>query len=273
LDHSGKTTNLAFIHDKLRSDHRGQLQTFEYGKTSYQVMSIELGEIQGRVTRFHIYALPGGMEHEEARAELSQDALGMIFVVDAQTTKIGQNIMLYEEMVNLIQMSGLNAKKFPVVVQFNKLDLPNAAALDELNKKINTLGYPHFKALANQGTGVLPTLTTVSKEVIRYIRSGAPGLKTTASAPEELPEEVAFEEPKASVPPLPKISPAPHTASTNNNLMINHAGPTRLNADGSHQVALTLKDPQSGKMFSAKLRIRTELNSQGLTFKFLPQEK
>jgi hypothetical protein len=60
------------------------------------------------------------------------------------------------------------------VVQYNKCDRSGPYALEELHKKLDLRGAAAFEAVASDGTAVLPTLTTISKRVMRVLREQAP---------------------------------------------------------------------------------------------------
>jgi len=56
------------------------------------------------------------------------------------------------------------------VVQYNKRDLPNAAALEEMKRLLNPTNVPAFEACAKSGTGVFETLKAVARSVLRDLR-------------------------------------------------------------------------------------------------------
>jgi len=252
---------LQFIHGKIRPDHRGHLQSFSYDEAQYEVLPIELGQIQGQKIQFKIYSLPGNLDEKNIRQELAKDALGIVFVVDSQASKLGQNLQLYEEILELIQNCGKDPEKFPVILQYNKLDLPNAVPIDELQEKINSLNYPFFKSVANQGTGVLSTLTTISKAVIRYLRTGGDPLNSHEIRAPLVPKT-----------PEPIASPARKDSTSLHSLVLQKTSPSMKNSDGSHGLVLYLKDPQSGDKFRAQIRLEMVFETSGLVMKILPEK-
>jgi len=74
-------------------------------------------------------------------------------------------------------------------VQYNKCDVSDPYTLEELHRKLETSGAAAFEATASQGTAVLPTLTTISKRVVRLLREVA--LAAAAAAPVIEPESEA----------------------------------------------------------------------------------
>jgi hypothetical protein len=75
---------------------------------------------------------------------------------------------------NLVEY-GYNINDLPMVIQFNKRDLPGVLSVDQLNARLNPRRLPHFEASATVGNGVFDTL----KLVIRLVLEKA---KTTQSA-------------------------------------------------------------------------------------------
>src|SRR5690606_1802771 len=84
---------------------------------------------------------------------------------------------------NLAEM-GLALEDLPLVLQYNKRDLPNAMSVADMNAQMNPMGVPTFEACARDGKGVFATLQEVSRLVIEKLnREHAPaaGRRRTAS--------------------------------------------------------------------------------------------
>ena len=183
---SGKTANLRMIHAKLRSDHRGELRevpTRLDPSVSYEMMPIELGEIAGVRTRIQIIAVPGGPEQGPTRKQLLDKVDAVVFVVDAQRDRIDANVACFEELRRTLAAYGRALESVPMVIQYNKRDLADPFALEELHRKLDIRGAGAFEAVATEGTGVLQTLTTVSKRVIRARREQTAEAGTASKAP------------------------------------------------------------------------------------------
>jgi len=224
-----------------------------------------LGQIQGAATRFKIYSLPGNLDDQSIRKELAHAAFGCVFVVDSQEEKINENITLYKEMVRLIERGKVNKENFPVVLQYNKLDLPNAAPLVELQDRVNFFKYPYFKSVANQGTGVLPTLTTISKAVIRYIRQGGRPLQTTHTQDLE-------KAPSIPLAPSPSTSSSKNLGDGNSFLLFRQAISAGKNSDGSFIINIQLADPETGRLYNSNIRFEPGIHGGNIEFKWLPEE-
>ncbi len=184
-DGAGKTTNLRAIHRKLRPDHRGRLEAVATPldpSVCWYRLPIELGEIAGVKTRIQIIAVPGGSEQAPTRKQLLDRVDGIVFVVDARRERIDQNVASLEELRAALAAYGRALESVPLVVQYNHQDQSDPYVLEELHRKLDVKDAAAFEAVASEGTGVLPTLTTISKRVVKQLRE-APDAAPLASVP------------------------------------------------------------------------------------------
>jgi hypothetical protein len=208
IEGAGKSTNLRTIHAKLRPDHRGDLQVHPTRldpTVSYEVLPIELGDVGGVRTRIEVMAVPGAPEQAPTRKSLLDRVDGVVFVVDAQADKIDANLASFDELRRVLSAYGRSLEQLPLVVQYNKCDRSGPYALEELHRKLDLRGAAAFEAVASEGTAVLPTLTTISKRVMRVLRDQAP-VALPAAAPPPAP---ARPEPSRAPAPAPGVRPAP----------------------------------------------------------------
>jgi hypothetical protein len=80
-----------------------------------------------------------------------------------------------ESMENLrvnLREQGYDPDRLPLVIQYNKRDLPNLASLAELHALLNRRNVPEFEASASAGIGVFETLTAVIKLVLIDLKRG-----------------------------------------------------------------------------------------------------
>jgi hypothetical protein len=170
---AGKRTNLRVIHAKLRPDHRGELRevpTRLDPTVTYAMLPIELGDVSGVRTRIQVVAAPSGAEQAPTRKQLLDRVDGVVFVADARRERLGENLASFDELRTALGAYGRPLERVPLVIQYNKRDLSDPFALEELHRKLGLRGVAAFEAVAPEGNGVLPTLTTISKRVIRHRR-------------------------------------------------------------------------------------------------------
>ncbi len=174
---AGKSTNLQTIHARLRADHRGELRnvpTRVDPTVSFEVLPIQLGEVKGVPTCVQIIAAPSAPEQSPTRKQLLDRVNGIVFVVDAQRDRIDENIACLQELRQSLAAYGRSLSDLPVVVQYNKHDLADLSALEELQRKLDIPGAAVFETVATEGQGALRTLTTISKRVVRILRDQRP---------------------------------------------------------------------------------------------------
>lgn len=169
----GKTTNIKYIHEKLRPDTRGKLLSLatETDRTLFfDFLPVDLGEIKGYQTRFHLYTVPGQVFYNSTRKMVLKGADGIVFVADSQREMLHAN---QESLANLrenLAEQGKDIDDIPMVIQYNKRDLPSAMPVEELDRILNPRKLPTFSACAHDGTGVLQTLSSVAKMILFKMR-------------------------------------------------------------------------------------------------------
>jgi len=171
----GKTTNLQYIFEKTNPQARGKmisLATETERTLFFDFLPLSLGAIRGFRVRFHLYTVPGQVFYDASRKLILKGVDGVVFVADAQEERLEANIESVDNLKQNLQEHGYDVNKIPLVVQYNKMDLPNAMPAEELRKQLNPKGYPDFTACAKSGEGVFDTLKAVAKLVLQELKSG-----------------------------------------------------------------------------------------------------
>ena len=171
----GKTTNLQHIYERTNPDLKGKLISLatETERTLFfDFLPLQLGEIRGFKTRFHLYTVPGQVFYDASRKLILKGVDGIIFVADSQFERLEANMESLENLGTNLAEQGLDLEKIPFVIQYNKRDLPNAVPVEELRETLNLRGVPDFEANARSGEGVFDTLKEVSKLVLGELKRG-----------------------------------------------------------------------------------------------------
>lgn len=206
---SGKTTNIDHIYKKLRPEQKGKLVSLatQTDRTLFfDFLPVELGEVKGFKTRFHLYTVPGQVFYNATRKMVLKGADGVVFVADSQRQMMDANIESLKNLEENLKAYGKSLEKVPHIIQFNKRDLPNVVPLEEMYKKLNKYNAPFFEAVATDGKGVLETLSAASKMVLRNLREKPEEIPSGVIAPEggiEAAKEAGFElavSPAATIP-------------------------------------------------------------------------
>lgn len=172
----GKTTNIKFIHQKLRPDTCGKLLSLatETDRTLFfDFLPVELGEVKGFKTRFHLYTVPGQVFYNSTRQMVLKGADGVVFVADSQRSMLENNLESLRNLRDNLEEQGRKLEDIPLVIQCNKRDLPDILSLEELSQALNPRRVPIFAAAAVRGDGVVQTLTSVCKMVLHKLQQSA----------------------------------------------------------------------------------------------------
>ncbi len=168
----GKTTNLEYIYSRVNPDTKGKmisLATETERTLFFDFLPLDLGEIRGFKTRFHLYTVPGQVYYNASRRLILKGVDGVIFVADSQRDRMEANIEAMHNLYENLESYGYDLAKIPFVIQYNKRDMPEPMTVEELRAQLNPNGVPDFEGVAIEGTGVFETLSAVSKLVVQAL--------------------------------------------------------------------------------------------------------
>jgi len=188
---SGKTTNLQQIHaktnPKLRSD-LVMLNTRGDRTLYFDFMQLELGRIKGLKPKFNLYTVPGQAIYTASRKLVLQGVDGVVYVADSQWSRLIANVETMRDLEDNLRGLGYDPHGFPLVLQFNKRDLPDVAPVELLRAQLGRNGVPCFTSVASQGTGVFDTLKAAINLVLARVQQHAtPGGPAAQKAKEVVP--------------------------------------------------------------------------------------
>lgn len=172
----GKTTNLQWIYQQTASDQKSKLVALntDIERTLFfDFLPLFIGEIRGFKTRFHLFTVPGQVVYDSTRRHIMKGLDGVIFVADSQIERMEENIESLRNLENNLEHQGYDIKEIPLIIQYNKRDLPNASSLVELRTALNRYNAPEFEACASEGKGVKESLSAISKSIINVLKGGA----------------------------------------------------------------------------------------------------
>ena len=198
---SGKTTNLELVHEKTPGESRGELTSIATTgeRTLYfDYMPLDLGAIAGIRTKFQLYTVPGQIYYKSTRRLVLQGVDGIVFVADSSAAKLAENQESMRDLEENIREMGRSTADLPIVIQYNKRDLPDAMTVEELQTQVNVHGFPHFEASAKTGVGVFPTLKALAAMVLEAVNRG--GIGSTRAAKPAAAAAAATGAPRLSVP-------------------------------------------------------------------------
>ncbi len=168
----GKTTNLEYVYSKVNPDAKGKmisLATETERTLFFDFLPIDLGDVKGFKTRFHLYTVPGQVYYNASRKLILKGVDGVIFVADSQAERMEANIEAMHNLYENLDSYGYDLTTIPFAMQYNKRDLPNAMPMGDLKAQLNPMGVPDFEGVAIEGRGVFETLGAVSKMVVQAL--------------------------------------------------------------------------------------------------------
>jgi mutual gliding-motility protein MglA len=157
---SGKTTNLQQIHAKMDVRKRGRLLTLDTkeDRTLYfDLLPLAFKSASGITCKVKLFTVPGQVIHNTTRKVVLQGCDGVAFIADSQIAETKNNNESFANLRANMKENRLDTENIPIVIQFNKRDLPKVRTDDEL-KRIAARGKePVFAAVAFKGDGVAET--------------------------------------------------------------------------------------------------------------------
>lgn len=185
----GKTTNLELIHARSKPELRGKLISLatESERTLFfDLLPVELGKFKGYDIRLHLCTVPGQIAQDETRRLVLRHVDGIVFVVDSQPQRLEDNVESIRNLETNLMMQGDDPDLLPLVVQYNKRDLPGALPVADLRESLSVPeGTPELEASAVSGKGVFETLKAIVRSVLALV--GDPDTLDEGRSPSVLP--------------------------------------------------------------------------------------
>ncbi len=169
----GKTTSLQYMHSVLKPENRGRLISLATGidRTLYfDFLPIQLPRIKNFTIRMSVYTVPGQVHYDATRKLVLQGADGVVFVADSQTPRQDANVESMENLYENLRTHGMDPETVPLVLQYNKRDVPNAMPVERLERELNWRHVPAFETNALKGDGVFPALKQITKLVLADLK-------------------------------------------------------------------------------------------------------
>src|SRR5262245_17133532 len=158
---SGKTTNLVSLHQQAGPDSRGRLMTLETQDDRtlfFDLLPLTFRAREGDVSlRIKLFTVPGQPIHSATRRLVLQGADGVALIADSRVSETQHNAEAFFDLKQNLRNNGLELDKMPLVIQFNKRDLPDIRTEAELTKLASIGKEPVYLAVATKGVGVVET--------------------------------------------------------------------------------------------------------------------
>ena len=162
---SGKTTNLRALHQLTSQESRGRLMTletkddrtlfFDMLPLVFRTEGPRGEEGKGMSLRVKVFTVPGQVLHSSTRRLVLQGADGVAFVAYSQIRETENNAAAFVDLRDNLRELGLQVADMPLVIQFNKRDLPGVRTDAEIEVLASRGREPVYRASAVTGNGVL----------------------------------------------------------------------------------------------------------------------
>jgi signal recognition particle receptor subunit beta len=165
----GKTTNLEQVHANVQgTQEKGKLVSLATSSDRtlfFDFLPIEAMSIKGFKTKFQLYTVPGQVIYNTTRQLVLRGVDGIVFVADSQYDKMAENVESFTNLEENLKTLKLNIADIPYVLQYNKRDLPNIAAVEYMDYLLNNRDtqVPSFTASAAKCEGVFDTLNMITR--------------------------------------------------------------------------------------------------------------
>ena len=157
---SGKTTNLVAIHRTAAPSSRGRLMTLDTKDDRtlfFDLLPMHFATDSGLSIAIKLFTVPGQVIHDATRRLVLQGADAVAFIADSQASETQANKDSFLNLRKNLGENGLDIKSMPLVIQFNKRDLPGVRTDAEIDLLAKQSREPVFKAVATDGIGVVET--------------------------------------------------------------------------------------------------------------------
>jgi hypothetical protein len=168
---SGKTTNLQALHQAAAPGSTGRLMSLETRDDRtlfFDLLPLSFRE-QGVAVRLKVFTVPGQVIHSSTRRLVVQGADGIVFVADSRIAETENNAESFLDLRRNLKEQGLNVHRMPVVIQFNKRDLPDIRSDEDISVLAAQGREPVYASVATKGVGVVETFISALELTCRSL--------------------------------------------------------------------------------------------------------
>lgn len=173
----GKTTNLQSLYKQTAGDLATRLFDL-HGMSNrnpfFDFLPLTLGKHQNHDVRAHLYTLPHHELLETMNHGLLAGADGAIFIVDSRLSKLPDSEAQFRKLRNYVRLAHKSIADFPVVVQFNHRDDPQAVPMDALRLAFHMENSPTVESVAVQDIGTVESLDALADMILNHMEVPAP---------------------------------------------------------------------------------------------------
>jgi hypothetical protein len=170
----GKTTNLRALHrlvDPQATTKLLTIQTSDDRTLFFDLLPVEMGQILGHRVALKLYTVPGQVRYDATRRIVLAGADAVVFVADSSRAREAENRGSLENLRINMRANGLDPAAVPILFQFNKQDVRDAAPPEEVARWLGTDPARGFAAVAKDAEGVLETFIAAARAMVERLAS------------------------------------------------------------------------------------------------------
>src|SRR5713226_517542 len=168
----GKTTNLMVVFEKLDPKSKGKMLSLATNTDRtlfFDLLPVDIGKVGAFHLKIQLYTVPGQVFYNETRKLVLKGADSIVFVADSQPSMVDSDRESFANLLENMKENNINQDDTPIVIQFNKRDIPGVLSVEELQEQLGLEGYPYHEASAIKGEGVMETFKLVSKVTAKHL--------------------------------------------------------------------------------------------------------
>ena len=169
----GKTSNLKVLFDRALCPRRGQFLSINSAQDRTilcDLLPLRSGGFRGYELKLQLAAVPGQAMYAASRRVILRGVDGIVFVANSAMDRWHENLQCLQEMHANLLAQRLDPRRIPLVLQYNKRDLPSVMPIADLSRALNDRRAPEFPAVAPTGEGVLETFSSILGLVVEDLR-------------------------------------------------------------------------------------------------------
>ncbi len=182
----GKTTNLQILHRSAAARRRGELISINSAQDRtilFDLLPLRTPGFRGFDLRLQVLAVPGQAMYSATRRLVLKGADSLVFVANSALDRWEENIQSYREMTQNLLSHRLDPQQMPIVLQYNKRDLPQVLEVEALDRALNARQADVIPAVAVRGEGVLETFGTILARTVQDLANRYAILDVKEAAP------------------------------------------------------------------------------------------
>jgi mutual gliding-motility protein MglA len=160
----GKTTNLQVLHQYAQASRRGQMISVNSAQDRtilFDLLPMKTGGFRGFDLKLQILAVPGQAMYAATRRLVLKGADSVVFVANSAADRWEENLQSFREMTQNLVNHQLDPSCMPLVIQYNKRDLPDVTPIEFMDRTLNARHVDSVPAVAVRGEGVLETFSGI----------------------------------------------------------------------------------------------------------------